>query len=434
MMTDEPAPSSRPTDPGMTPDPGLRFDRTIASMPITSLPPGHAITAAMADHPEWRVALDRVVRETMAGAAVPPDLVVAFVSGAWAADYPLLIAELRAATCAETIVGCSVGGAIGSGREAEGVPAISLMAAWLPSATLRPVRLTQEHLAMLDEPGALEYWGNVRRDEVRSWLVFSEPFRFDLQTLLDGLTAQFPGVPVVGGLTSRWREERTGWVFLDGQVYDEGAVALAIGGDMRVLPMMAQGCEPIGEVWTVTGAERNVLGAISNRPAVAMMHDTLATLPPERRSWAIRNLVLGIATDEYRDDFHRGDFLLRGVIGVDEVAGTLTIGGMPRVGQTVQFHIRDGDSATIDLMQSLTDIQARLGEREPLGGILFDCVSRGAAMYGEPHHDAALIRAALGNLPVMGGFVGGEIGPAGRRNGLHAFTATLALLVHDPLP
>ena len=285
---------------------------------------------------------------------------------------------------------------------------------------------------MLDEPDAWAAWGGGGPDEVRSWLVFSEPFRFDLQLLLDGLAAQFPGVPVLGGVTSRWREERTGWVFLDGQVYDEGAVALAIGGDVRVLPMMAHGCDPIGEVWTVTGAERNVLTSISNRPAVAMMHDALATLPADRRAWAIRNLVLGFATDEYRDDFHRGDFLLRGVIGVDEAAGSLTVGGMPRVGQTVQFHVRDGDSATIDLMQSLTDIQATLGNREPLGGILFDCVSRGAAMFGEPHHDVALIRAALGDLPLMGGFVGGEIGPAGRRNGMHAFTATLAILVHDP--
>ncbi|MGC4107400.1 MAG: FIST N-terminal domain-containing protein [Thermomicrobiales bacterium] len=382
------------------------------------------------------MALEQVVRETMEGASGPPDLVIAFVSGAWAADYPLLIPELRASTCAATIVGCSVGGVIGNGREVEGVPAISLMAAWLPGAMLRPVRLTQEHLALLDEPDAWEYWGggDLERGDVRSWLVFSEPFRFDVQTLLDGLTTHFPGVPVLGGLTSRWGEERTGWIFLDDQVYDEGAVALAIGGDVRVLPMMAHGCDPIGEVWTVTEAERNVIFTISNRPAVAMMHDALATLARERRAWAMRNLVLGFATNEYRDDFHRGDFFLRGVIGLDEAAGTLTIGGMPRVGQTVQFHVRDGDTATIDLMQSLTDVQATLGERMPLGGILFDCVSRGAMMFGELHHDAALIRAALGDVPVMGGFVGGEIGPAGRRNGLHAFTATMALLVHDPLP
>ncbi|HWK81413.1 MAG TPA: FIST N-terminal domain-containing protein, partial [Thermomicrobiales bacterium] len=204
MMTDEPAPFSRLTDTGTAPDRGPRFDRL--STPASHFPPDHAVAAAMAEHPDWPVALERVVRETMTGAVVPPDLVVAFVSGAWAQDYPHLIAELRAATCAATVVGCSVGGAIGSGREAEGVPAISLMAAWLPSATLRPVRLTQEHLAMLDEPGALEYWGDIQRDEVRSWLVFSEPFRFDLQALLDGLTTQFPGVPVLGGVTSRWRE------------------------------------------------------------------------------------------------------------------------------------------------------------------------------------------------------------------------------------
>lgn len=428
MMTDEPAQASRSLDAGTMP--ARRFDR-VASLP-DSPPSDFRIVTAMAEHPEWRVALDHVVRETMQGASGPPDLVVVFVSPVWAAEYSSLIAELRAATCAATLVGCSTSGVIGNGRETEGTPAISVLAGWMPSAVLQPVRLTQEHLAMLDEPDAWECWGAPDPATIRSWLIFTEPFRFDVQVLLDGMTRRFPGVPVLGGITSGRREERTGWVFLDGHVYEEGAVALAIGGDVCVLPMMAHGCEPIGEAWTVTGAERNVLSSISNRSAVSVMHDALASVPAERFPWAMRNLVLGIATDEYRDDFHRGDFLLRGVIGVDEEAGSLTIGGMPRVGQTVQFHLRDGESATIDLVQSLTDVQATLGDRVPLGGILFDCVSRGVAMFGESHHDAALIRAALGEVPVMGGFVSGEIGPAGRRNGLHAFTATLALLIHDP--
>ncbi|MGC4191350.1 MAG: FIST N-terminal domain-containing protein [Thermomicrobiales bacterium] len=426
MMTDEPAKVARSLDAG--PMPARRVGRDPSPAPVS----GAAIVTAMAEHLDWRVALDRAVRETMKGASGPPDLVVVFASSAWAADYPQLIAELRASTCAATIVGCSASGAIGNGCEAENAPAISLLAGWMPFAVLQPVRLTQEHLAVLDEPDTWESLGDVD-PAVRAWLVFSEPFRFDVQTLLDGLTASFPNVPVLGGLTSGGREERKGWVFLDGQIYDEGAVALAIGGDVCVLPMVAHGGDPIGEAWTVTGAERNVIATISNRSAVAMMQDALATLPPERQAWASRNLVLGFATDEYRDDFHRGDFLMRGVIGVDEAAGTLTIGGIPRVGQTVQFHIRDGDSATIDLMQSLTDMQAIVGDRAPLGGVVFDCVSRGVAMFGEPHHDAALIRAALGEMPVMGGFVSGEIGPAGRRNGLHAFTTTMALLVHDPV-
>ena len=428
MMTDDPAHVLRSLDAGAIP---VRREGHHAA-PDGDIVPSTVAVTAMAEHPEWRVALDRVVRETMRGAPGPPDLVVAFVSSAWSAEYPQLVAELRAATCAATVVGCSTGGVIGDGREVEGAPAISLLAGWMPGALLHPVRLTQERLALLDDSGDGGLWGDLDPAAVRSWLVLSEPFRFDVQALLDVMTAQFPGVPVIGGLTSGRHDERTGWIFFDGQVYDEGAVALAIGGDIRLAPMVAHGCDPIGQTWTVTGAERNVLRSISNRPATAMMHDALATVPAERQAWASRNLVLGIAADEYRDAFHRGDFLLRGVIGVDEAAGTLVIGGVPRVGQTVQFHVRDGETATIDLVQSLTDVQATLGGQTLLGGILFDCISRGTAMFGAPHHDISLIRAAFGDLPVMGGFAGGEIGPTGRRNGLHAFTATLALLVHEP--
>lgn len=428
MMTDDPALFAHAGEPGM---PVARQVARVStsSRPYDALP---TIRTALAAHPDWREALGRVIQATMNGASGPPDLVVVFVSSAWADDFSPLIANLRAATCAATIVGCSTNGAMANGCEVEAAPAISMLAGWLPGARIRPVRLSQEHLAMLGSPDDWAPWSDLDSDDVRSWLIFSEPFRFDVQTLLDSLNARFPGVPVAGGLTSGRREERTGWVFFDGQVYDEGAVALAIGGDCCLVPMVAHGCDPIGEAWTVTKAERNVLSMISNRPALTMMQDALATLPLARREDAERNLVLGFASDEYRDAFHRGDFLLRGILGVDEVNGALVVGGLPRIGQTVQFHVREGESATIDLMQSLTDLQARVGARVPVGGILFDCVSRGKALFNESHHGSGIVRAALGDVPVMGGFMGGEIGPAGRRHSLHAFTSTLVLLVHDP--
>jgi small ligand-binding sensory domain FIST len=428
MMTDDPALFAHAGEPG-TP-----AARQVARVSIPSRVPGvlPVVRTALAAHLDWREAMGRVIQATMSGASGPPDLVVVFVGSAWAGDFPQLIANVRAATCAATIVGCSTNGAMANGCEVEAAPAISMLAGWLPGTRIRPVRLTQEHLVMLGGPDDWAPWADLDPDDVRSWLVFSEPFRFDVQALLASLDERFPGVPVMGGLTSGRREERTGWVFFDGQVYDEGAVALAIGGDCCMLPMVAHGCDPIGEAWTVTGAERNVLSTISNRPALTVLRDSLATLPAGRREAAERNLVLGFASDEYRDDFHRGDFLLRGILGVDEGDGTLTVGGLPRIGQTVQFHVRDSESATIDLMQSLTDLQARVGGRRPVGGILFDCVSRGMALFDEPHHGSGIIRAALGDVPVMGGFVGGEIGPAGKRHSLHAFTSTLALLVHDP--
>ena len=396
---------------------------------VDAVPP-HA-AAAVVSHSSWRVALERAISQTLSPEDGPPDLVMLFASTAYAMEYPELLRETRERTCAATIVGCSGSGVLAAGIELEDVPALALIALWLPGAILRPVRVHQEMIGLV-EPSLWPQVMDVDPAVVTSWLVLADPFRLDVQALLDGLGTHYPGLPIVGGLTSSHRDERRGWIFLDDHVYDEGAVALAIGGPYHVLPVVSHGCEPIGETWTVTGADRNVLLAISNRPALEVMEETLQSVPAARRQHARDNLVVGFAADEYRDEFHRGDYLVRGVIGIDEASGSMTIGGIPRPGQTIQFQVRDADVADIDLVQALTEARAILGTRRPVAGVLFACTARGETLFGLPNHDAAAVQDAFAELPVSGVSVCAEIAPAGRRIGLQGFTATLGLLVHDP--
>jgi small ligand-binding sensory domain FIST len=63
----------------------------------------------------------------------------------------------------------------------------------------------------------------------------------------------------------------------------------------------------------------------------------------------------------------------------------------------------------------------------PLGGLLFTCNGRGTRMFSQPHHDAEAVGRAFGELPLAGFFAGGEIGPIGRQNFVHGFTASVAL-------
>jgi len=391
----------------------------------------HAAAAGIA-HASWRVALEQAVQQTLAPADGPPDLVMLFASNSFSAEYPTLLREVRERTCAATVVGCSGSGVLAGARELDDVPALALIAFWLPGVILHPVRLHQEMLGTLEDPALWFGLSGVTPDRVKAWIVLGDPFRLDVQLLLDGLGTLYPAIPVVGGLTSSHRDERRGWVFIDDHVYDEGAVALAIGGPYRVLPVVSHGCEPIGETWTVTATDRNVLHAISNRPALDVLADTLQTVPAHRRQHARDNLVVGFAADEYRDEFHRGDYLVRGVIGVDEEHGSMTIGGIPRLGQTIQFQVRDADVADIDLEQALTEARAILGVRRLVAGLLFTCTSRGETLFGLPNHDAAAIQAAFAGLPVAGASVCTEIAPAGRRICLQGFTATLGLLIHEP--
>ena len=91
-----------------------------------------------------------------------------------------------------------------------------------------------------------------------------------------------------------------------------------------------------------------------------------------------------------------------------------------QVGDTIQFHVRDAETATSDLRSSFADETAQ-------GALLFTCNGRGTHMFGTPNHDAGLISDMLNDLPLAGMSCAGEIGPVGQKNYLHGFTTSVAL-------
>jgi small ligand-binding sensory domain FIST len=220
-------------------------------------------------------------------------------------------------------------------------------------------------------------------------------------------------------------------VFLNGEVYDRGAVALALGGPYAVRTIVSQGAAPIGETWTITGAQGNVIETIAQRPAYQVLVDTLRALPPEMQQRAQRNLLVGLAMDEHRGEFRRGDFLIRNLTGIDPERGTLAVGALPRVGQTLQFQLRDPDAADEDLRELLERARKELGARQPVGALLCSCNGRGVGLFGTPDHDARTLVDLLGPIPVSGFFCNGEIGPVGEQNFLHGFTASIALVIPE---
>jgi small ligand-binding sensory domain FIST len=163
---------------------------------------------------------------------------------------------------------------------------------------------------------------------------------------------------------------------------------------------------------------------LGGRAPLTILKELYASLGPEDQRMMQSGLHMGRVTNEYQDTFRRGDFLVRNVIGVDGETGAIAIGDYVRVGQTVQFHLRDAASADEDLHELLASVQQDGGASAAL---LFTCNGRGARLFGEPHHDAGAVRGELGPVPVAGFFAQGEIGPVGGRNFLHGFTASLAV-------
>jgi small ligand-binding sensory domain FIST len=327
-------------------------------------------------------------------------------------------------------LGCGAQGVIGDDQELEDLPAISLLALSLPGACLQSVRFTQEMLNQMHSGRDWYAQLGMQREDVNAWLLFADPYHLDCEQLIDGLTQAYPQVPIMGGLSSGDVDERSICLFHNDEVLEEGCIGLAIGGDYSVFPLLAQGCEPIGETWTITNVLSNgLIAGISNRPAYQMLLETFQSLSTEVQRRAQRNLMVGLAANEYQDSFTRGSFLIRQLLGMDKKTGALAIGALPRIGQTIQFQMRDATSADFDLRSLLIQARQDLTGQQPVAALLCTCNGRGMGMFGIPDHDAGMISRELNHLPLAGFFCSGEIGPIGKRSYLHCYAASLGLLI-----
>jgi small ligand-binding sensory domain FIST len=336
---------------------------------------------------------------------------------------------LRLSAQLPLLVGCSGSGVVANGEEIEGGTGLVLALYSLPGASLKAVRLTQEQVAAADSK---TYWPvetGIAPDKVNGWLAFADPFHFDGERWLRSWNENYPGLPVFGGLASGESSEPLAQVYLDGDVFEDGGVAVAVGGDVTLEGVISQGCTPIGEPWTLTRVDQNLIRNIANRPAYTVLAETVQGLSPEEQRKAQGNLHIGLVINEYLEEFHRGDFLIRNLLGGDPNSGILAVGALPRMGQTIQFQRRDAAAASEDLKELLTRKKNALGAREIFGGALFCCNGRGKNLFGRPGHDSQLVQAHFGPTPIAGFFCNGEIGPIGARNFLHGFTAALALFV-----
>jgi small ligand-binding sensory domain FIST len=260
-------------------------------------------------------------------------------------------------------------------------------------------------------------------------LLLPDPYTFPSNLLIEHLNTDVPGATVMGGVVSGGLGPGDTRLFRDREVLNSGAVGVRLPG-MRGVPIVSQGCRPIGEPYIVTGADGAVITELGGRPPLQRLREIVETLPPDEQELVSHGLQIGIVVDEHLALPGQGDFMIRGLLGADESTGALEIGQVVEVGETVQFQVRDALGADTDLRLAVQRAAAELPG--PLAGaLLFTCNGRGRRMFGVADHDASMIEQLLGGIPLAGFFAAGEIGPIAGRNALHAFTASMALFVED---
>jgi small ligand-binding sensory domain FIST len=327
------------------------------------------------------------------------------------------------------LTGCSSQGLIVGEQELEDNAGLSLALYSLPGADLRAVHFAQEQVEEANGPGYWRLETSVEPNQTNGWLVFIDPFHLDSETWLRTWNEAYAPLSVLGGLASGEFSEQTTQVYLNGEVFETGGVAISVGGEVKLSGVTSQGCTPIGETWTLTRVEQNIIHQIGNRPAYEVLAETFNALTPEEQKAARGNLFIGLVVNEYLDEFHRGDFLIRNVLGADPRSGCIAVGALPRQGQTIQFQRRSAAAATEDMNELLTRARKQLGESAIYGGCLCCCNGRGRGLFGLPNHDAQMVQQRLGPFGLAGFFCNGEIGPVGEKNFLHGYTASLALFV-----
>lgn len=353
-----------------------------------------------------------------------PELLVVFITHHHGAALEGLGRRLMQATGAKHLLGCTGETVIGGSREIEEGPALSLWALAGDGVQVEAFRVG----ARADEEGEVQFSGLPPADFARegSLLMLGDPFSFPMGQYLEQLNEHYPGRPVIGGMASGGQGPGQNQLFQDGETLAWGAIGVWLGGSVDVVPVVSQGCRPIHEPFVITKIQDHVIRKLGGQTAAHMLQKAFQSLDSRDAALLQRAPFLGVAVDATKSTFERGDFLVRGIMGIEKREGGIAIADNSlRAGQTVQFMVRDAQSATEDLDQLLA---SQVTEDE-VGVLLFSCNGRGTRMFPVTDHDVSRVQAQFGReVPAAGFFAMGEVGPVGGRNFLHGFTASLAIV------
>ncbi|MBI4607638.1 MAG: FIST C-terminal domain-containing protein [Candidatus Rokubacteria bacterium] len=355
------------------------------------------------------------------------DLALVFTTPDAYASASKILHVVRRVTGARTVVGCSGAGVLTDHREVEGETAVAVL-------TVRGERLAATPCLLEDQKRAGAEAGFELADQLGATvaeggclLLLPDAIGLDPPALLSGLREVLGFVPVVGGVAAGMPL----FELFNTEPVRGGIAGVAVSGPRPVVGV-AQGCMPIGAPYVITRAEENVIHEIGSRPAVEILKEAISSLENPQERIRRAGIFAGLAMDPAKSPLDRGDFLVRSLVGVDQSTGAIAVAEPVRVGQTIQFQIRDAQAAREDLRATLRDLAERLGRRPPAFGCYFNCAGRGQGLFGVADHDVRLIREHLGEFPLAGFFGNGEFAPVGHRNFFHTYTGALVVFPSDP--
>ena len=356
------------------------------------------------------------------------DLTIIFVSPQFKDKYEEIPKLIRDRISSKHFLGCSGGGIIGGGKEAEQQAAFSMTCANLPDVEIQGIHTDTMKLPDQDTaPSVWREWLGVDVEKNPSFIFLADPFSFQGEEFLAGVDFAYPNSSKVGGLASGAQAQGGNALYLNDKIYNNGLIGLAMSGNIGMDTIVAQGCRPIGEPVKVSKCDGTLLTEMDGQPPLELLQSVYEGLDENDKSLVQTSLFLGIEMDPLKDNPQQGDFLIRNIMGVEREIGGIHVGTLLREGQLVQFHLRDKAMSAEDLKLMLTRYKANKNFKNTSGALLFSCLGRGQYLYGKPNHDADMFRDHIGDIPLGGFFCNGEIGPVGKTTFLHGYTSSFGI-------
>lgn len=421
-------------------------------------PYGHAT------HPQWQMAAGLVLAQLRAHMALPgyaqsPTLALLYITDHYAADAQEILDHLSAELPEVTDWSGTVGVGIASNNvEYFDEPALAVMLCELPHDQYRVFS------GVSPLPSA-----SSGRFKAHTALVHADAGTPDVGELIDELAQRTDSGYVFGGLASSRGATVQFALSGHGNVKGQGAasgvfsgglsgVAFARdpAGGMGLMSRVTQGCQPVSASHEITACDSNVVTELDGRPALeVLLADLKVSMDQPRDALAkVRDTLVGLSRpqDGLNDmrNHHAGQFggdvLVRHLIGLDAARQGVAIADLPVVGMKLAFCERNAQAARADLVRICAEIREELepeevsldvanalgaGDAESAphparriaGAIYVSCSGRGGPHFGAPSAELQIVRRALGDVPLVGFFAGGEIA----RHHLYGYTGVLTV-------
>lgn len=251
----------------------------------------------------------------------------------------------------------------------------------------------------------------------------SSGLREELKALSDRTATGY----LFGGLSSARNQPLC---FAD-EVMLGGISGVAFGPEAPVISRVTQGCQPIGPQRTITRAEGNYLVTLDKGRALdCVLEDLGQTLEISdiELGEQLAATLAGLTTVSEDASAKHGQFgtntEVRHIVGVGRKAGVLVVADQMDNGTRLAFCRRNAEAAQHDLMRILEEVRAQANAAGGIRGALYiSCSGRGGPHFGRPNAEFEMVSQALGDVPLIGFFAGGEIA----RHHLYGYTGVLTV-------